>query len=400
MWIVVVGVLMGLQSMSAQKLCDVTSIGLSPLVDMRTETWNGVLGGLYPEGSALPPFEAELAFREYAVDIRPRDAQGRPDSHGGTLAVLGFGSADASGAFDAFATLSVADTTTSRTVRYVNACSPGLSLSDLSTETASTWDVVRSKVGALGIEPAQVQVAWVMLDELENADTVFPRAAEQLADRLTDFCRALKGVYPSIRVVYFSSRPYSGYIDPTMSTLDAGAITPRDHIHGWGVKMLIERQLRNESGYDYLAANATIPALMWSAYLWADGENANADGLKWVCEDFETDGYTLSGSGAAKAGARLYSFFSTDIAARGWYSRTMVTSVSDHTHRPQLHAGFNHSTLVLEGTESRVSVVDLRGNTIWAGPVDRVATVDAQEWPSGVYVVRSANATTLVQRRR
>ncbi len=399
-WVVAIGVLLSLQSMSAQKLCDVTSIGLRPLVDMRTETWNGILGGLYPEGSRNLPFEAEEAFRDYANDIRPCNAQGYRDNHNGTLAMVGFGSTDASAAFDMFAMFSVADTTTSRRIRYVNACAPGLSLSDLSTETASTWDVVRSKVSALGIEPAQVQVAWVMLDELENADTVFPRAAEQLADRLTDFCRALKSVYPAVRVVYFSSRPYSGYVDPTMTSLDAGAITPRDHIHGWGVKMLIERQLRNEPGYDYLASKATIPALLWSSYLWADGENANADGLKWLCTDFEADGYTLSADGAVKAGVRLASFFSNNIAARGWYTRVLVASVNDGADTPRLRAEFNGATLMLEGTESHVTVVDLRGKAVWAGPVDRLATIDAQEWPTGVYVVRSSNATTLVQRRR
>jgi hypothetical protein len=386
--------------MSAQKLCDVTSIGLRPLVDMRSETWNGILGGLYPEGSRTLPFEADEAFRDYAFDIRPCNAQGYRDNHNGTLAVVGFGSTDASAAFDVFAMLSVTDTTTSRRIRYVNACAPGLSLSDLSRETASMWDVVRSKVSALGIKPAQVQVAWVMLDELENADTVFPRAAEQLADRLTDFCRALKSVYPAIRVVYFSSRPYSGYVDPTMSSLKAGAITPRDHIHGWGVKMLIERQVRNEPGYDYLATKATIPALLWSSYLWADGENANADGLKWLCSDFEADGYTLSPYGAVKAGVRLANFFKTDFAARGWYTRSVVASADEPSAEPNLRAHFQGSSLEVHGTADQVAIVDIRGRELWTGPVDGQAVVDASHWAPGVYVVRSSNASILVQRSR
>ncbi len=384
----------------AQKLCDVTSIGLAPLTEMRDATWNGVQGGLYPNGSNLRPFEFEMALRDLSTDVYPATPAGEKDNVNGKLGILALGSSDAQAAFEAFTTISKQDTLSHRGLVYINGCTEGMSVSYLTSASAPGWSVLRAQVDETGLTAKQLSVAWVMLDDLEQADTVFPRSADSIANNLARFCRALMANYPGIRLVYFSSRPYSGYIDPTETSLPEACWAPRDYIYGWGVKKLIERQINEHVGYRFMGETAEMPALSWSAYLWADGTTAREDGLQWDCEDFLADGYTLSEQGAAKAGSRIHNAFSQDLVARGWYTQKVVTSLQDHDPKTADSAVWTSSGAIhLRGVRGSVSIRDLRGTMVWNGVIDHDRTIRTDAWAKGTYVVvcDASTATVLVR---
>ncbi|MBK6292316.1 MAG: hypothetical protein IPF59_11325 [Ignavibacteria bacterium] len=383
---------------SAQKICDAVSIGHIPLTQMTSETWNGVLGGLYPGGSNLRPFEHDQLLQEHSLDVKACRPNGMIDNVDGKIVVLGIGASNAWSAFNSMELLSSTDTLRNRSVRFLNVAQRGLGLQNVASVASEYWTEVASAVTSGGYSSAQVQVAWVMLDDSENTDTVFPRAAQDLADQLYELCKTVKVKFPSVKFIYLSSRPYSGYIDPTETTLGMGLVAPRDYIHGWAVKLLIERQINERDGYAFSGMHASLPALVWSSYLWADGTTANSNGLSWECSDFESDGYSLTVSGSVKAGRSLHASFAQDQLSKGWFTSPTAVSVEevDSERRKVVFIGTDGS-LRITATDGDVVVMNLQGKIMLSVPYSpNEINIATTSWPSGVYVVRSGPVTEMI----
>lgn len=397
-FILLIALLVGAVGSSAQKLCDAVSIGHIPLTQMTSESWNGILGGLYPGGSNLRPFEHDQLLQEYALDVKACRTDGMIDNVDGKIVVLGIGSSNARSAFNSLERLSSMDTLRNRSVRFLNVAQQGLGLQNVSSAASEYWTDVSSAVTSGGYSPTQVQVAWVMLDDSENTDTVFPGAAQDLADQLYELCKTIKVKFPSVKFVYLSSRPYSGYMDPTETTLGMGLVTPRDYIHGWAVKLLIERQINGNDGYAFSGTHAVLPALVWSSYLWADGTTSNSDGLSWECSDFESDGYSLTAAGSSKAGRSLHASFSQDQLSKGWFTSPTAVSVSETTSDERTVRVFvSEGSVHIPAVDQDVVIMNLQGKIMWStSPSTFDMDVPTSSWQSGVYVVRIGTETEMI----
>ena len=235
-----------------------------------------------------------------------------------------------------------------------------------------------------------------MLDDANNPDTTFPKAAEDIADQLRLLCVNLKEKFPAIKFVYFSGRPYSAYIDPTITSLGSGVITPRDYIYGWGVKKIVERQINGNEGYTFHGVEAQIPAVSWAGYVWADGATANSDGLAWLCSDYESDGFALSLSGSDKIGKVLYEAFSQDQVSKGWFTNPTPVGVSLGATSADLKIVSTENTLRIVTSDANVEVLDFNGMRVWSGHVTSSIDISTISWPPGLYVVRVGTKTSLI----
>ncbi|MCX6139679.1 MAG: hypothetical protein NTX15_02425 [Candidatus Kapabacteria bacterium] len=355
----------------AQKNCDAVSSGRKPLTDVTGSTWNGVVGGLYPDASNDRPYDQHLAFQEHALGVHAVRADGTVDKVNGKIVVLGVGSSDAKVIFDCLADVSLKDSIRNRTVRFVNGCRTGLGVQQAMLPLNDYWDHVATELADSGYTSSQVQIAWVMIEDTDNADTAFPRAARELANKL-----------------YMLSAGQS-----------LGLASPRDYINAWGAKMLVEGQISRKVGFAYEGIGAVIPAVTWSAYLWADGDTPNSDGLSWTCEDFQDDGITPSLQGAKKAGALVHASFINDESATGWFTNKTAVSVDESLCiRSGNGVVSRGSELVLTSENSEAAVSDIQGRCMWRGHVSGELVLSTVAWPPALYVVRVGTQTTAIVR--
>src|SRR5438034_10361553 len=75
--------------------------GLTPITDVGTGTYNGYVGGLYPNGSNLPPAAHLDAALRQAAQIFPRDSAGNASSTG-VIVMLSIGMSNTNQEFSVF----------------------------------------------------------------------------------------------------------------------------------------------------------------------------------------------------------------------------------------------------------------------------------------------------------
>jgi hypothetical protein len=76
----------------AQPICTAPSSGFTPINDLKTGTFNGWTGGLYPNGSNYIPSAHKTAGMNIASSqIIPRDASGNQDVVNGKIVWLSIG---------------------------------------------------------------------------------------------------------------------------------------------------------------------------------------------------------------------------------------------------------------------------------------------------------------------
>src|SRR5262249_12240464 len=138
---------------------------------------------------------------------------------------------------------------------------------------AAYWKLVESRLRDAGVTPQQVQVVW--FKEANAAPRAeFPAETKKLeADILQDL-HTLLSKLPNVRIVYFSSRIYGGYVGT--------GLNPEPHAYesGFANKWLIARQIKGDPELNYDPAKGPVqaPWLAWGPYLWADGMKGRKDG--------------------------------------------------------------------------------------------------------------------------
>ena len=304
-----------------------------PLNDLGNTRYLGFQGGLYENGSNVPPADHGAAGARAAARIAPRDRAGQPSPQG-TIALISIGMSNTTQEFCAssgpacaswsFVGQALADPAVDRqTLVLVNGAMGGQAADAWDSPAEPNYDRIRDTVlPREGLTEAQIQVAWVKV--ANRQPSVSLPAAESDAWRLVaqmgDIVRALRTHYPNLQIVYFSSRIYAGYATTTLNP------EPYAYESGFAVKWLIQAQIdqRRNAGavVEARAGNlddATAPWLTWGPYLWADGMNPRSDGLVWIRADLQSDGTHPSRSGEDKVGALLLSFFKSDLTARSWF---------------------------------------------------------------------------------
>ncbi len=285
-----------------------------PLDQIGGAPHRGLALGLYGPGTnTTTPGHQALAQAE-AAQVVPRDVNGVPSPHG-LIGFLAFGMSNTNQEFAAFERLE--DTRAGRNARLVvlDAAVGGQSADVIMNPAAGYWTTVASRIAASGLDPDQVQVAWLKQADGAVPDTSFPAHAETLSAHVHRIVRDLRVRFPNLRLCYLSSRIYGGYSG------GAARSEPLSMETGFSMRWLIEQQVAGDPllNADPGAGAVVAPVLLWGPYLWANGTTPRAsDGLTWDPADLEGDGVHPSPSGEAKVAALLQSFVATEPTVAPW----------------------------------------------------------------------------------
>lgn len=296
--------------------------GLQALTDLGTGSYAGFQGGLYPGGLNMPPPAHLASAFSVAAQVVPRNAAGAPDPDG-WIGMIAVGMSNTTHEFGAFERNADRDTSRNARVVLMDTGFGGMSASVISNPAAPYWTTMMQRVAAMGLTPAQVQVAW--LKEAESGPpNNFPLHAMALRDTLARIARNLHDKFPNLRLCYVSSRIYGGYAQQGGTNPE-----PQAFESGFSVKWLIEKQINGDADVnaDAGAGPVVAPVLLWGPYLWANGPTPRADGLTWPLGDLESDRVHPSPSGEQKVARLLAAFFATDTTAAAWWRAQPGTSL-------------------------------------------------------------------------
>jgi hypothetical protein len=372
--------------------CTKTSVGLIPLIDLGTGTYQGKEGGLYPGGSNTRPPAHERAGIEIARSIVPLDADGTPDPANGKIVLVSIGMSNTTQEFSTFKPMADADPDKNPKLSMVDGAQGGMTaaiISNLADSRAQQfWTTVDNRLRAASLTPAQVQVAWIK-EANAQPSAAFPADAVQLQAHLAEIARILKARYPNIRIAYLSSRIYAGYA--------SSALNPEPYAYqsGFAVKWVIEDQIGGASTLNFNPdrGQARSPWLAWGPYLWADGLKPRSDGLTYTCSDLNPSDGTHPATGArAKVSRLLLDFFKTDSTAKPWFLRPekragsslFFPALTARGGNPYDTAGATFTGLAVANLDSVDSILtftayDRAGNVI-TGP----DIANPRQWPEAL----------------
>jgi hypothetical protein len=286
----------------ADKDCSKTSVGLTPLNDLKTDKYQGFEGGLYPGGKNRAPENYREIAKKKAKKVKPRAADGKP-SGSGEIVLLSIGMSNTNQEFREFEDLASDEKSMDSHVVTVNGAQGGQDADDIRERSSSYWGHVDGELRADNVTAKQVQAVWLK-QALRGTSETFPDDAKHLQAALTDIVEILTDKFPNLRLVYVSSRIYAGYAEKGPNP------EPFAYQGGFGVKWLIEERMED-------SPNAR-PWVGWGPYMWADGLNERNDGLTWSCDNFESDGIHPSSSGEEKVAKRIMAFLKRNGSAKSW----------------------------------------------------------------------------------
>jgi len=294
----------------SQTGCGRTSVGLTPLIDLRTGEYLGEPGGLYPGRRNDVPASHLSAGLALARAIEPLDAGGQPDSSG-RYAFISIGMSNTTQEFSTFVAMGASDPTKHPRLSIVDGAQGGMTAANWSNPACSCWSVLATRLQQAGVSAAQVTIAWVKLAD-SNPSAAFPVHARTLKDETVTVLRTLKQRYPNLALAYLSSRIYAGYATTSLNP------EPFAYESGFAVRWVIEDQLNGVLPYS--GPGAVAPWVGWGPYLWADGTTPSSAGLSWACSDLQSsDGTHPSASGRQKVAQLLLDFVRGDATASEWW---------------------------------------------------------------------------------
>jgi lysophospholipase L1-like esterase len=295
--------------------CSRTSIGLRPLTDLGSGTYQGQPGGLYPGGSNRRSGGHDAAGRSIARAIEPLDAEGRPGADG-RYVFISIGMSNTTQEFSTFKPLGEAEPLKDSRLAIVDGAQGGVTAADWMNEGCPCWATLDQRLRSAGVTPAQVAIAWVKLADRQPASG-WPAYAQRLKEETIRVLQIARARYPNLSIAYLSSRIYAGYATTTLNP------EPYAYESGFAMKWVVEDQIAGSPALAYDAARGPVqaPWVAWGPYLWADGLTARSDGLAWACTDLQGDGTHPSGSGRQKVAQMLLQFVREDATAREWFLR-------------------------------------------------------------------------------
>jgi hypothetical protein len=290
-----------------------------PINDLREGTWNGFVGGLYPNGSNHLPATHKNAGLQIASQIQPLGKEGFPDSVNGKIVFISIGMSNTSMEFSTFIPMGNADKYRNPNVKLVDCAEGGMSSDIISIVNAKSyshyWDTtVLKRLKAAGVTNMQVQVIWYKEAYPVGNLSLNPQTySDSLTIHSKRIMNIIKSKFPNSKICYIASRIYAGYSTSTLNP------EPYSYCQGWAMKQLIEDQITDDPLIRYSGSEPNSPWLCWGTYNWANGTIASSDGLKWECPtDFNADGTHPSLTGRQKVAARLLNFLNSDSTAC-WY---------------------------------------------------------------------------------
>jgi hypothetical protein len=293
---------------------------LVPLTSLGAGTYHGSVGGLYPRGQNEPTGEIAAALRRMSGRVEPLDPGGGRDPRG-KIVMVGIGASVCRQVFAEMETLVPTLAGINPAVVVVNCARGGQDVNKIADASRRYWDQAEEALGAKGVTPAQVQVAWYQSDDLRDSRDDFPGRPRRLEEQLAAQLRLMKAHFPNLRICYFSARHNSSFMAEGGGKAKHGE--PRPYHNGWAIKWLIEDQARGRADlrFEGGADTAIAPLAAWATYFWTEGDATRADGYRWTRDDVAADGVHLSESGRRRVAGELSSFLLTDADARAWFGK-------------------------------------------------------------------------------
>jgi len=324
--------------------CSLTHTGNVPLDDLGPGTYNGFMGGLYPNGANTRPPEHNSAGLVIASQVVPLDALGHPNSVTGKIVMISVGMSNTTEEFategpGAFKPRADLDPSKNPKLVIVDGAQSGQDAPAWIDVNAVTWHNVDDRLSAAGVTPAQVEVAWLKQGLIDPVNYgAFPAHALTLQADLETIVRNMKVRYPNIRIVYLSSRTRAYTNDPTAESPE-----PFAYESGFSVQWTIADQINGTGNlnFDPTKGPVVAPYLIWGPYIWTDGTTPRSDGFVWLCSDLMQDDFIhpSSDGGVPKVADQLLAFFKTDPTAIPWFLKQTSTG-----QPPRVRAGATPSS--------------------------------------------------------
>jgi hypothetical protein len=304
-----------------------------PIIDLGTATYQATEGGLYPGGINEPSGRHLEVGLAKADQVEPLNESGQsgPD---GAIVMVALGVSNTLGEFKAFSSLAASEAAINPSLVLVNGAQVGQSINRwVGSRSDATWETVTRKLQEAGASAAQVQVAWVKIPSEDRGPATLEEARVH-AVKLETLIDLLPARFPNIRLVYFSSRSYGGYIPGPDSE-------PNAYHDGFAVKWAIEGHIEGAGNLNPEQSNGPAPWVGWGPYLWADGTNPRSDGLFYECSDYQPGGVHPATGAADKIATLLLDHFRSDPTSRSWFTTdvevaTTATSSTISTSEPAL----------------------------------------------------------------
>jgi hypothetical protein len=271
--------------------CARSSVGLVPLTQLGTATYEGEVGGLYPNGTNKPPAKYQKAGRRLAARVVPRNPKGRPTERG-KIALVSIGMSNTALEFNAFRHLVEDHHGRNRRVVLVDGAQDGQSADRWVSPEAEPWAELNQRLAEANVSPQQVQAVWLKEADA-NPTTGFAEYVATLESEMASIVRIAASKFRNLRQVFVSPRTYGGYATTTLNP------EPYAYWSGFAAKRLVAASV---------ARPTTRPWVGWGPYIWTDGTTPSPNGLVWTCEDVATNGVHPSKQGAMKIAELLQSF--------------------------------------------------------------------------------------------
>lgn len=312
-------------SVSAQLPCENDTSYLRALIDLKTGTYLGYQGGLYPGGSNNMPYSHYAAGINVSREVMPLGEDGNINLTDGKVGFICLGASTAGNAFNYFKTNADADPTINPCLRIANCAVGAKGLEVMLDTVVNSWywdDYVMLDVVSSGLTRYQVQVIWIMVTSRVDTILEWPSQPIEVGNKYAQLMPILLAKFPNLKQVYLSGFGYGGYADPTKEFYDM-IVEPSSYWNNWSVKFLVENQINGDPALKFTEPDRMSPWVAWGPHLWADGLRANnEDHLRWNCEsDYKPDGggYHLSDRGKDKTGKLIYKFFKDSEVAADWF---------------------------------------------------------------------------------
>jgi hypothetical protein len=296
---------------------------LKPLTEMGNSLYEGRSGGLYPDGKNERPEAHEAAGLRLAKQVQPLDGRGKP-AKDGKIVLLSVGMSNTSQISGGLQQALRNATGINPHLLFINGAQGGMTAEAIQSAESSRgknyWDTVDRRLKEAGVTRDQVQAAWIKQADAGPSED-FPEYPRKLQREQANIVRLMHERFPNLKLVYLSSRTYGGYASTRLNP------EPYAYESGFGVKWLVEQQIKGDADVNFDAKKGPVkaPWLSWGPYLWVNGTNKRADGFHSEKEDFANDGTHHANSGVRKMGGQLLKFFQSDSTTKSWFLDSAAT---------------------------------------------------------------------------
>ncbi len=294
---------------------------LKPINELADGKYQDFVGGFYPKGKNSRPQDHEAAGLKLASQIRPLNAEGKPDDSG-KVVLLSLGMSNTSQSSQGFQSALREARELAPSFQFVNGAQGGMTAEAIQDPNdnrtgARFWSEVDSRLKQAGVTRSQVQAVWIKQADAGPRQG-FPDYALKLQKELVRIVQVVHDRFPNTKLAYLSSRTYGGFATTSLNP------EPYAYESGFAVKWLIEQQLDGDESLNFDPAKGAVkaPWLSWGPYLWANGSTKREDGFSYEPSDFVGDGTHQSPAGQRKVGELLLKFFQTDTTTKPWFVRS------------------------------------------------------------------------------